>query len=74
MASLSYDPTEFSSPEDYARSHAQLDREHGMPHQAYSGEVGQLVNKEHARRQADMNNELGWCGSTPEQLRKKWNI
>lgn len=74
MADLTYDPTEFGSPEEYARSRAEMDREFGMPSKPYEGEVGRLVNAEHFRRDAAMNDEFGWGNTTRAGLRAKWNL
>lgn len=71
---LDYDPTEYSSPEDAARSRVEADREFGMPRQAYSNETaaGRLANKLHHDRDAAMNDELGWHGTSRKDLAKKW--
>lgn len=71
---LSYDPTEFGSDEEYARSRAEMDAEFGMPSQPYTGSVGRMVNEHHYRRQRDMNNDLGWHGTTDDELRKRWDL
>jgi hypothetical protein len=74
MPDLSYDPTEYGSPEEYARSRANMDREFAMPRKPYTGAVGRLVNAHHARFEAAMNDDFGWGGTTPEQLARKWHL
>jgi hypothetical protein len=73
---MSYDPTEYSSIDEAARSRAAMDAELGMPSKPYprSDELGRRVNREHFERQARMNDELGWCGQTREGLAKKWGV
>jgi hypothetical protein len=70
-----YDPTEFSSAADYARSRAAADAEFGMPSRAYKpGPVGSRVNQIHHDRQAAMNDEFGWGRTSKEDLRRKWGV
>lgn len=71
---LGYDPTEYASPEEFARSRCEMDREFGMPSTPYTGELGRLVNAEHFRRDAEMNDEFGWGGQTRADLRKRWDL
>jgi hypothetical protein len=71
----SYDPKVFDSPEEYARTCAEMDRDHGMPDKPHTGKYGHLINAEHVKFQTRMNDDLGWHGdSTPEKLRKKWGV
>lgn len=74
MADLNYDPTEYSSAEEYAKSRAEMDREFGMPKRPYTGAVGRRVNQQHYERERDMNNEFGWGGTTDADLRRKWGL
>ena len=75
MAELNFTPGGwFDSPEKLARCQADMDQEYGMPREPYTGNTGPLVNKIHHRMQERMNNEFGWHGTTPEQLRKRWDI
>ena len=70
---LSYDPTEFSSDEEYARVAASMDQEFGMPREAYEDSgVGRMVNRRHYEHQKAMNDEFGWGNTTDSQLRKRW--
>jgi|AGTN01.2.fsa_nt_gi hypothetical protein len=71
---MSYDPTEFGSPEEAARNQAAMEREFGMPKQAHSNsdDVGRRVNRIHHDADTAMNNDLGWHGTTREDLRRKW--
>lgn len=71
---LSFDPTEFGSAEEFARSRADMDAEFGMPTKPYTGEVGRLVNQQHFEREAARRDEFGWHGSTRADLRKQWDL
>ncbi len=72
---LSYDPSEYGSVEEAARARAAMDQEFGMPCQPYANnQMGRLVNEHHAQQQTEMNNEFGWCGTTPGDLRRRWGL
>lgn len=72
---MRYDPTEFSSDEDYARSVVSANLEFGMPRQSYPNDsVGRLINQKHYEHERDMCNEFGWYGLTDADLRRKWNV
>ncbi len=71
--STNYDPTEFSSDEEYARSRAAADAEFGMPRKPYPNDaVGRRINEIHADREDDMNREFG--GPSREETRRKWGL
>jgi hypothetical protein len=72
---MDYDPTEFGSVEEAAQNRAGLEREFGMPKQAHPNtEFGRRVNEIHFKRDAAMNDEFGWGGTTRQQLRKRWGL
>ncbi|MCC7529299.1 MAG: hypothetical protein IT342_12320 [Candidatus Melainabacteria bacterium] len=72
--STGYDPTEFSSDADYARSRAAADAVFAMPpSKPYPDTAaGRHINENHADREDGINREFG----VPfrEQTRKKWGI
>lgn len=71
--STDYDPTEFSSPADYARSRAAADVEFGMPSKPYPiTEVGRRINEIHADREDAANREFG--GPSRAETRRKWGL
>ncbi|MBY0550617.1 MAG: hypothetical protein K2W95_25285 [Candidatus Obscuribacterales bacterium] len=75
MSIESYDPTEFSSPEEAAQNQAAMEQEFGKPRQAHPrGEVGSRVNQLHFEQEAAMRDEFGWHGTTRAQLRRKWGL
>jgi hypothetical protein len=74
MTDPSYDPTEYRSAEEAARSHMEMDREFGMPSKPYTGEFGKRVNELHAQRETEINNEWGWGRTTPKDVKKRWGL
>lgn len=70
-----YDPTEYSSPEEYARSQANMEREFGMPATPHENTpIGRMINQHHYDHDKAMNDELGWHDTTEANLRRKHGL
>lgn len=70
---LEYDPTEYGSVEEAARSRAEMEREFGMPRQPHPNtEFGRLVNRHHAESDDAMNREFG--GPSTAETYRRWNV
>lgn len=71
--STEYDPTEYGSVEEAARSRAAAEREFGMPSKPYPNtEFGRRVNEHHAEAEDAANREFG--GPSRAQTRAKWGL
>lgn len=72
---LEYDPTEYGSMEEAAKSRAAMEQEFGKPSKPHADTpFGRRVNELHYQQERDMNNDLGWHGQTDAGLRKKWGL